>query len=121
MKRDFMRCGAIPGTTGAPSRPGDAPQQHQGCSAGLWGTPSAPRPPPQILALNTQDLGPFGCPSLWKPLLTVPVHNEPVCAAAFPEGRCCKVMLREVVLQVPATAGSVESPHEGLLGKERAL
>lgn len=63
---------------------------------------------------------PFRCPSLWKPLLTELVHAEPVCAAALLEGRCCcKVMLGEVVLQVPATPGSVEQPP--FLGKGRAL
>lgn len=63
---------------------------------------------------------PFRCPSLWKPLLAELVHTEPVCAAAFPEGRCCcKVMLGEVVLQVPATLGSLEQSL--FLGKERAL
>lgn len=81
----FMRYGAIPGTTGALSQSGG------GCTPAVnrlqhsaLGYPCTHQPPPQILALNTQYLRPFWCLSLWKPLLTVLVQAEPVCAAASP-------------------------------------
>lgn len=79
---------------------------HSKAAAGLLGTPSAHSSPPQILALNTQDLGFFGCLSLWKPLLPALVQAEPV-----------SLLLPAQMLQGDAGGGGSAGPsHHGISG-----